>query len=113
MHHEAEDIPGWREEFSSERARGTALTIVIPYAVVTALCGELNLALRHPENRGPSSRVTLNFVEGLVARLAEDGFPALAAGAGRDLEDTLRIRKAFGAQGRQSKTQMANGEWRM
>ena len=93
---EGPDKETWSREFNSQRAQTIALTAYITCDAATILCGQIDLALRHPENQGPSAKVASTFVEGLIDRLEQQGFPALAAAARRDHKDTLAIYAATG-----------------
>jgi hypothetical protein len=83
----------YKREFSSQRARTTAITLYIACDAATIFVGNLLLALRHPANTGPSSKLLIGWVEGVIDRLKQNGFPALAAQCEYDLQETLKSRK--------------------
>ncbi|HZT29696.1 MAG TPA: hypothetical protein VFA33_07435 [Bryobacteraceae bacterium] len=47
-------------------------------AAVLALVGNLQLALRHPRNCGPTADTARAFIAGMIAKLQEHGFAAHA-----------------------------------
>lgn len=65
-----------------------------------AVHGNLCLALRHPSNRGPSTRAVETFVRALGARLVEEGL--LTEDELRDAEKLERQEGGFGSASRRS-----------
>ncbi len=55
-----------------------SLPIVLDIQAALAIAGNLQLALRHPSNKGPSSRIARAVVDGIIRRLQEAGFEATA-----------------------------------
>lgn len=87
------DEAAYSREFQSARARQTALTVIFSCDAAVIVLAQLILALRHPQNRGPSSELTIEWVRGLIGKLGENGFPVLAGACEADLEHTMQIRR--------------------
>lgn len=56
-----------------------ALPVILDFQTVVALIPQLQLALRHPANQGPSSQLTRHIVDTLITRVQIMALPAIAA----------------------------------
>jgi hypothetical protein len=60
------------------RGQPPLFQVHLEFTAALALIGNLQLALRHPANTGPSSEVARTFIDGLIDRIRDAGFPANA-----------------------------------
>ncbi len=75
---DAELIRAASEESMSARGRDYLQPVYMDLVTCAAIVGHLQLALRHPGNRGPASEIARRMVSGIIERVAEAGFPANA-----------------------------------
>lgn len=69
-----------REAARENKARKDyVLAVNFSLGVAIAVIGQLQLSLRHPDNDGKSARLVREVVDGLIAQLLIDGFPACAS----------------------------------
>lgn len=67
---------------AEERVRSKAANFRLPVEMdlESAICivGNLQLALRHPQNNGPSAKVARDTIDGIIRRMRESGLTAHA-----------------------------------
>jgi len=54
------------------------LPVYLDLTTALSLIGSLQLALRHPGNIGPSSQISRQFIDGIIGRMMDHGYPAHA-----------------------------------
>ena len=71
------------ERARAEYDQAAAWSLPIELDLHSALClvGNLQLALRHPGNKGPSAAVARRIVDGIIERFEANGLPAHAEAA--------------------------------
>ena len=62
-----------------ERAPLFRLPLHLDLTAALAIVGNLQLAMRHPGNDGPSREVARTLIDGIIERMETSGFPASAA----------------------------------
>lgn len=82
----------YKKELGSERAQTTACTVHFTVDALTIIIGELLLALRHPENKGPSSKFVMDWIPGMIAMILKNGFPVIAKQLSDDFQQTKLMR---------------------
>lgn len=61
-----------------DQAAGWSLPLELDLHSALCLVGNLQLALRHPGNTGPSAGVARRIVDGIISRFESTGYPAHA-----------------------------------
>lgn len=86
------DDPAFQEAFiaaANRRAAGPPLALELDVSATLAVIGQLQLALRHPGNAGPTAAATRRFVRDLIT--------AVVRGAGPDGSDARTLRRGLDA----------------
>jgi hypothetical protein len=91
-----EDRLAFELEFTSSDAQERIMSLQLEPGLASVLIGSLLLALRHPDNLGPSSEKALALVRDLINMVRDCGFPAMAKIATVDLDVTLAMRGDHG-----------------
>jgi hypothetical protein len=58
--------------------RDFRLPVVMDLTELLSLVGNVQLALRHPQNTGPASQIARDIVRQIAERVRQEGFPANA-----------------------------------
>jgi hypothetical protein len=66
-------------ESKTAGAGGYLLPLHADLETAVALCANLQLALRHPQNAGASAEIARHVIDSIIKRLRADGFIASAA----------------------------------
>jgi hypothetical protein len=71
-------LKGYNEEEEQAAQRHFILPVHLDLTALACMVGNLQLALRHPANTGPSSEVARRIIEEITQRIKAEGFPVHA-----------------------------------
>jgi hypothetical protein len=67
-----------KREYELAKRGGYELPLLISLSAAVGLVASLQLALRHPEMKGPSEKIARGVVAAMIQRTRDDGFVACA-----------------------------------
>lgn len=71
-------LKSYNEEENQAEQRKFILPLHLDLTALACMVGNLQLALRHPANNGPSSKVVRKIIEEITQRVQDEGFPTHA-----------------------------------